>query len=71
MLTGRIDDWPVASCRCIRVLVRQRPNARHLLRGPKSGSHQHGVANQADGKAFQLKRFTGLNDYGLEIRVFG
>ena len=71
MLTGRINDWPVASCRCIRVLVRQRPNARHLLRGPEDGLYQHGVANQADGKAFQFKWFTGLNDYGLEIRVFG
>ena len=71
MLTGRIDDWPVASCRCIRVLVRQRPNARHLLRGPKSGSHQHGVANQANGKTLQFKRFAGLNDDGLEIRIFG
>ena len=71
MLTGRIDGWLVASCRCTRVLARQRPNARHLLRGPKNGLHQHGVANQAHGEAFQFKRFTGPNDYGLEIRVLG
>ena len=71
MLTGRIDGWLVASCRCTRVLARQRPNARHLLHGPKNGLHQHGVANQAHGEAFQFKRFTGLNDYGLEIGIFG
>ena len=39
----------------------------------KNGSaklHQHGVADEADGKAFDLKRFAGFNDDGLEIGVF-
>ena len=33
--------------------------------------HQHGVADQADGQAFDLERFAGLHDDGGVVGVFG
>ena len=52
------------------------PDARHLARKIGSeifsaaGLHQHGVADQSDGQAFDFKGLTGPHDDGLEVRIF-
>ena len=54
------------------------PYARHLARkfemADETGAadlHQHGVADQADGQAFEFEGFSGVHDDGLEIWVLG